>query len=187
MIVKALKPLLGILLTASIAFVELFKDDTTADQSVESSSDERPADPAEAGPVESQATSTVFFAFDDYTLSAETQDQLAALAEYLKQNSGDVIQVEGHCDEKSSIEYNLALGQRRAASVKKYLVQMGVDGARITTISYGEERPAVEGHNEAAWSKNRRAEFVLSKDKNHNMFEEGSKGPLFFVHTSIKP
>ena len=164
MIVKALKPLLGILLTASIAFVGCSKDDTTADQSVESSSDEKPADPAEAGPVsESQATSTVFFAFDDYTLSAETQDQLAALAEYLKQNSGDVIQVEGHCDERGSIEYNLALGQRRAASVKDYLVQMGVDGARITTISYGEERPAVEGHNEAAWSKNRRAEFVLSK------------------------
>ena len=114
MIVKTLKPLLGILLTASIALVGCSKDDTTADQSVESSSDETPADPAEsvgASDVsESQATSTIFFAFDDYTLSAESQDQLAALANYLKANSGDVIQVEGHCDERGSIEYNLALG-----------------------------------------------------------------------------
>lgn len=164
MIVKALKPILGIVLTVSIALVGCSKDDTTADQSVESSSDERPADPSEAGPVsEAAATSTVFFAFDDYTLSSETQDQLAELATYLKQNSGDVLQIEGHCDERGSIEYNLALGQRRAASVKDYLVQMGVDPSRVTTISYGEERPAVEGHNEAAWSKNRRAEFVLSK------------------------
>ena len=164
MIVKALKPLLGILLTASIAFVGCSKDDTSAaDQSVEASSDEAPADPAEAGPVSAeQASSTVYFAFDDYTLSGETQDQLAALANYLKQNSGAVVQVEGHCDERGSIEYNLALGQRRAASVKDYLEQMGVDSNRITTISYGEERPAVEGHNEDAWSKNRRAEFVLS-------------------------
>ena len=164
MIVKALKPILGIVLTVSIALVGCSKDDTTADQSVESSSDESPADPSEAGPVsEAAATSTVFFAFDDYTLSSETQDQLAELATYLKQNSGDVLQIEGHCDERGSIEYNLALGQRRAASVKDYLVQMGVDPSRVTTISYGEERPAVEGHNEAAWSKNRRAEFVLSK------------------------
>ena len=81
---------------------------------------------------------------------------------YLKQNTGAVVQVEGHCDERGSIEYNLALGQRRAASVKRLPFQMGVDGNRVTTISYGEERPAVEGHNEDAWSKNRRAEFVLS-------------------------
>ena len=164
MIIRALKPVLGILLTTSIAFVGCAKDDNSAaEQSVETSSDENPADPAEAGPVSSdQATSTVYFAFDDYTLSGETQDQLAALANYLKQNSGAVVQVEGHCDERGSIEYNLALGQRRAASVKDYLVQMGVDSARVTTISYGEERPADEGHNEESWSKNRRAEFVLS-------------------------
>ena len=166
MIVKALKPLLAILLTASVAFVGCSKDDTAAaDQSVESSSDENPADPSEAGPVSvEQATSTVYFAFDDYTLSAETQDQLAGLANYLKQNPGAVVQVEGHCDERGSIEYNLALGQRRASSVKDYLTQMGVEGERVTTISYGEERAAVDGHNEAAWSKNRRAEFVLSQN-----------------------
>ena len=166
MIVKALKPLLAILLTASVAFVGCSKDDTAAaDQSVESSSDENPADPSEAGPVSvEQATSTVYFAFDDYTLSAETQDQLAGLANYLKQNPGAVVQVEGHCDERGSIEYNLALGQRRASSVKDYLTQMGVESERVTTISYGEERAAVDGHNEAAWSKNRRAEFVLSQN-----------------------
>ena len=72
------------------------------------------------------------------------------------------MQVEGHTDERGSVEYNLALGQRRAQSAKNYLVQLGVDADSLPTMSYGEEKPAVEGHDESAWSKNRRDEFVVT-------------------------
>ena len=72
------------------------------------------------------------------------------------------MQVEGHCDERGTVEYNLALGERRAQSVKSYLVNLGVTDARLSTISYGEEKPASEGHDEGAWVKNRRAAFVLT-------------------------
>lgn len=116
----------------------------------------------EAPKVEAFTPSTVFFAFDDYTLSMDAQNQLQGLADYLKKSQGTVVQVEGHCDERGSIEYNLALGERRAQSVKNYVTQLGVDAARVSTISYGEEKPATEGHDEAAWSKNRRAEFTMT-------------------------
>ncbi len=105
---------------------------------------------------------TVFFGFDDYTLNAEAQGTLNTLSEKLKAKAGLVVQIEGHCDERGSIEYNLALGDRRAQSVKNYLTQLGVDASRLTTISYGEERPAADGHSEDAWAKNRRAEFNVS-------------------------
>ena len=84
------------------------------------------------------------------------------MADYLRNNAAAVVQIEGHTDERGSIEYNLALGQRRAQSVKNYLVELGIDPSRLPTMSYGEERPAMEGSDEAAWEKNRRAEFVLS-------------------------
>lgn len=108
------------------------------------------------------AGNTIYFAFDDYSLSAEAQGTLQAIADQLKANPGSLVQIEGHCDERGSIEYNLALGERRAQSVKEYIVQLGVDASRLTTISYGEEKPAMEGHDEEAWSKNRRAEFIIS-------------------------
>ena len=84
------------------------------------------------------------------------------IADYLKQSQSS-IQIEGHCDERGTIEYNLALGERRAQSVKNFLVSMAVDRSKVTTISYGEERPAAEGHKEAAWKMNRRAEFIFSR------------------------
>jgi peptidoglycan-associated lipoprotein len=96
-------------------------------------------------------------------LNNEAQANLNKLAEQLKANKVAVVQIEGHCDERGSTEYNLALGERRAQSVKNYLTQLSVDAARLPTISYGKERPAVEGHNEAAWAKNRRAQFAVSK------------------------
>jgi peptidoglycan-associated lipoprotein len=92
----------------------------------------------------------------------DAQSTLNALGDQLKANKSAVAQIEGHCDERGSIEYNLALGDKRAQSVKNYLVQLGVETARITTVSYGEEKPAAEGHDESTWSKNRRAEFVVS-------------------------
>jgi len=105
------------------------------------------------------ALKTVYFGFDEYTLSTEAQATLNSLADALKVVQGNV-QIEGHTDEHGSNEYNLALGELRAQSVKGYLVTLGVEAARLPTISYGEEKPADKGHNKAAWSKNRRAEFV---------------------------
>lgn len=128
----------------------------------------QPAPAAEAAPAPAPEpvtpfkAETVYFGFDEYTLNPEAQQVLQGLAEHLKKAGNTVVQVEGHCDERGSIEYNLALGERRAQSVKNYLSQVGVDAARLSTISYGEEKPAAEGHSEAAWAKNRRAEFTLS-------------------------
>ncbi len=104
---------------------------------------------------------TVYFAYDSAELSEQTRAALRANAEWLNRNRKYRIQIEGHCDERGTIEYNLALGQRRADAARDYLVHLGVDPDRLTTISYGEERPADPGHGEEAWSKNRRAEFVI--------------------------
>lgn len=113
-------------------------------------------------PVQTFSPETVYFAFDDYSLSSEAQASLAAMADYLNANMSVTVQVEGHCDERGSIEYNLALGDQRAQAVKQYLVNSGVDSNRVNTISFGEDRPAVDGNDESSWSQNRRAEFVVS-------------------------
>ncbi|HKI51951.1 MAG TPA: peptidoglycan-associated lipoprotein Pal [Geothermobacteraceae bacterium] len=101
----------------------------------------------------------VHFDFDQFTLSAEARDILTANAAYLQANSGVRVRIEGHCDERGSDEYNLALGERRAQAAKDYLESLGVAADRLETISYGEELPLDAGHDEAAWAKNRRAEF----------------------------
>lgn len=110
------------------------------------------------------ALDRVFFALDSSTLSDEAQQTLQKQASLLKRVSGFefTLTVEGHCDERGTREYNLALGERRAAAVKNYLASLGVDGHRITTISYGKEHPEILGSNEAAWSKNRRAVSVVN-------------------------
>lgn len=104
----------------------------------------------------------VFFAYDSSTLSAEAQNTLQRQAAWLKQYPDVSVTVEGHCDERGTREYNLALGERRAAAAKKYLVSMGIPSSRISTISYGKERPAVIGSDESAWSQNRRAVSVVT-------------------------
>ena len=104
---------------------------------------------------------TIYFDFDKSDLRADAREGLQANAGYLKSNSGVAVTIEGNCDERGSNEYNLALGKRRAEAAYKYLVDLGIDGSRMTTVSYGEEKPAVEGHNELAWSKNRRDEFKV--------------------------
>ncbi|NBY19357.1 peptidoglycan-associated lipoprotein Pal [bacterium] len=104
---------------------------------------------------------TVYFAFDSYALSGDTRSQLKNNLSWLKSNTTAKIQIEGHCDEKGTVEYNMALGDRRANAVKNFLVKSGIDRSRIDTISYGKERPADPGHDESAWSKNRRAVFIL--------------------------
>ncbi len=105
----------------------------------------------------------VQFAFDDYSLSSKAKENLEKLAGWMKQADTAKIQVEGHACEVGTNEYNLALGERRANSAKTYLEGMGIGSGRLSTISYGEERPLDPGHTEAARSKNRRAEFVMVK------------------------
>jgi peptidoglycan-associated lipoprotein len=106
--------------------------------------------------------------FFDYDKSIIRDDQKVALNQdiaWLKANAGVKITVEGHADERGTNEYNLALGERRAKGTKNYLVATGIDAARIATISYGEERPFVLGHDESAWKWNRRARFVISSQE----------------------
>lgn len=107
-------------------------------------------------------TQTVYFEFDSDALSDQARSLLDAKIGILNANGGIRIRVAGHADERGSDTYNMALGQRRAASVKRYLSQRGIGADRVEVISYGEERPAAQGNDEAAWSQNRRAEFEVT-------------------------
>ena len=102
----------------------------------------------------------VFFDFDKSELRRDAVEQLKLNAQWLKENVSRKVILEGHCDERGTNEYNLALGERRANSTKDYMVNLGVESGRLKTISYGEEKPFAEGHNEAAWAQNRRVHFV---------------------------
>lgn len=102
---------------------------------------------------------TVYFDFDQAVLSEQAKDILARNAEWLRSNGQVRVQVEGHCDERGTAEYNLALGERRAEAVKSYLSSLGVEATRLVTISYGKERPTDPGSGEEAWTRNRRVEF----------------------------
>jgi peptidoglycan-associated lipoprotein len=107
----------------------------------------------------------VYFSFDSSELSSESQSALQAVSDQAQAHPGDSIRIEGNCDERGSREYNLALGQRRADAAKRYLVNLGVDASRVTTISYGKERPRALGHDEAAWRENRRDDVIPSSSK----------------------
>lgn len=104
----------------------------------------------------------VLFETDSSVVSSEGQSILAAQAEWLKANTGTNVLIEGHADERGTREYNLALGERRATAVKNYLQSIGVASNRITTTSFGKERPAVTGNDDSAWSQNRRAVTVIA-------------------------
>jgi peptidoglycan-associated lipoprotein len=101
-----------------------------------------------------------FFDFDDASLRTDAKTTLENNARYLESHGGAKAIVEGHCDERGSVEYNLALGERRARAAKEFLVSYGIAAARLTTISYGKERPFDSGHDESSWAQNRRAHFV---------------------------
>lgn len=103
------------------------------------------------------------FGFDSSSLSAGAQSTLRDNAKYLLDNPAVSVTVEGHCDERGTNEYNMALGERRAKSAQKFLTAQGVAASRSTTVSYGEEMALDNGHNEAAWAKNRRAHFRVAK------------------------
>lgn len=108
-------------------------------------------------------SSPIYFAFDSDQLTPESQVTLKQMADYLRANPTAVLTVEGHCDETGSSEYNLALGDRRARAAREYLKKLGVEEARLNTISYGEEKPAVAGSDDSAHEKNRRGQFDLKR------------------------
>jgi peptidoglycan-associated lipoprotein len=106
---------------------------------------------------------TVYFDYNKSELGDKTRMVLRSNAEWLKDNDGWALVVQGHCDERGTIEYNLALGEKRAAAVREYLVSLGLSPSRSRIVSYGEERPEDGGHGEAAWAKNRRAAFDVDR------------------------
>lgn len=106
------------------------------------------------------ALEKIYFDFDSFKLSREARGILAKNAELMKGNAVAKVRIEGNCDERGSDEYNLALGEKRAKEAMKYLVTMGIPAEHLSVISYGKEKPADPGHNDAAWAKNRRDEFV---------------------------
>ncbi len=127
-----------------------------------------PQPPAPTGPVKgsqedfiaSVTSDRILFDTDKFDVDAEDQTVLQSQAQWLQANPSVKVTVEGHCDERGTRDYNLALGEKRANSAKNYLVTLGVDASRITTISYGKERPAALGSDESAWAQNRRAVTV---------------------------
>ncbi len=103
----------------------------------------------------------VYFAFDSYQLDGQAKQTLQGNTEWLKANAGSKIQIEGHCDERGTNEYNMVLGENRARAAYDYYRSLGVEAGRMGTVSYGEELPLDPGHNEEAWAKNRRAHSAV--------------------------
>ncbi len=110
-----------------------------------------------------RALGTIYFEYDAATLSPAARSILSKNFDLLRSNPAVKVQIEGHCDERGSDAYNLALGERRSKSALQYLVIMGIKADRLSTISFGKEKPVANGHDEASWSKNRRDEFVVSE------------------------
>ncbi len=104
----------------------------------------------------------IFFDFDSYEIRDDMKSRLREDARYLLDHPEFKVELQGNCDERGSSEYNLALGEKRALVVKRYLVNLGIDPERLTTVSFGEEKPLAKGHNEAAWALNRRVDLVIT-------------------------
>ncbi len=121
--------------------------------------EEEAAKIAAANALAAEKLAKAYFDFDNYEIKQDYRNPLARDAARIKEHSAENVVVEGHCDERGSEKYNLALGERRAAAVKHYLVSLGVSEKQLQTISYGSERPANNGHDEASWSQNRRVQF----------------------------
>ena len=114
---------------------------------------------------EADSFNNIHFAFDKYDLNLESRNVLGLLAEWLQEHTDFNVTIEGHCDDRGTIAYNLALGERRADAAKAYLVNLGVTGGKIATISYGEELPVDPRNTPAAWAKNRRDHFIVFPQK----------------------
>jgi peptidoglycan-associated lipoprotein len=107
------------------------------------------------------AADTVYFAYDSSVIKAGEKSKISAVADYLKSNPSAAVEVDGHCDERGTEEYNRSLGERRALAIREDLAALGIEPGRVDTISFGKDKPLIEGHTEAAWSKNRCGIFVV--------------------------
>lgn len=142
------------------------KQETTPATSVPEESDlnaKEFVEPSEIDPALAKIFKDIYFDFDRYNLKPEAKKTLDGIGEWLKNNASYRVLIEGHCDERGTNEYNLALGERRANSAKTYLIGLGIAEKRISTISYGEEKPQCTEHNESCWWKNRRCHFLLAR------------------------
>lgn len=127
--------------------------------------EEKPTPPPPPPPpppkLKAEQLQTVYFDFDKFNLRSDAKLSLDANYQLLNEFPDAIIKIEGHCDERGTVEYNISLGEKRARAVMEYLVGLGIKSSRISIISFGKERPVDTGHNEAAWAKNRRAEFRI--------------------------
>jgi peptidoglycan-associated lipoprotein len=147
----------------SIANAQRIRDSIANAEAMRASNTNRPpATTNDAASLRSALTAVVHFDFDQSDIRPDARAALDAKVPILQANPNVVIRIAGHTDERGSDEYNLALGQRRAAAAKRYLVERGIAESRIETISYGEERPVAQGSDEDAWAQNRRAEFEIT-------------------------
>ena len=136
---------------------------TTEERDTSAAEDTKPAEPVvkDTTPVEQTLElKTVYFEYDKTDLTSKARRDLAENARRLKANPEINVRIEGHCDERGTVDYNLALGERRARATRAYLINFGINPARINIVSYGKEKPLDQSHGPDAWSKNRRAEFV---------------------------
>jgi peptidoglycan-associated lipoprotein len=154
----------GLMLTASCA-KKVVKPEAAVSKAVEVEKKAPPAPTVDNSAIlaarEKFTKEDVHFAFDSAVLDATAQSILKDKASWLKNNSDAAVTIEGNCDERGTVAYNIALGERRAESAKAFLVNMGIPAAKMTTVSYGKEKPLDPGHNEQAWAKNRRDHFVI--------------------------
>ena len=135
---------------------------STASSSANSSTSTAESAEAKAKAALAEVGNTVYFDFDSSALSAASTAMLGRQAAFLKANPSITVTIEGHADERGTREYNLALGDRRASAARDYLIAQGINAARVRTVSYGKERPAMAGSNNTAWAKNRRAATVIN-------------------------
>lgn len=148
---------------ASLALVSACASTSSVEESSSTTKAAMAAEQMQDKDFAQKAKDRIFFGFDKSNLTAEAVDILKKQAEWLKMNPKAKVVVQGHTDDRGTREYNLALGERRAIAAKNYLVSRGVDARRISVISYGKERPAVVGANEAAWQQNRRAVTIVTE------------------------
>lgn len=150
--------------SAEVSDISTTEDDTTAQSGSLSDVGERRFEDIYAKCTD-VSFSPVYFGFDSTVVPQGELGKVDSVAQHLADKTDRVVVIEGNCDERGSNEYNLSLGENRAIILRNYLVQNGISADRIQTRSFGEEKPAVEGHNEEAWAKNRRGEFVIFQAK----------------------
>ena len=138
------------------------KDDVAAGLSRPAQPEAKDAD-SQSADAAKRALARIYFDFDSYALSQTARDTLYSNAEYLLKKYKGKVRLEGHCDERGSDEYNLALGENRAKTARNYLITLGVPSEQLSIVSFGKERPLDAGHDDAAWAKNRRVEFDVVK------------------------